>query len=101
MTHHGRGLRRLLKDDDLAAALEADFRTAGLSDRRVAMLEYAEKLTVAPADVTEGDVEGLRLQGLSDRDILDLVEVVAYFAYANRIADGLGITLEPWIDFEE
>ncbi len=45
-------------------------------------------------------MEALRTAGLSDRDVLDLVEVVAYFAYANRIADGLGITLEPWIDFD-
>ena len=63
------------------------------------MLEYAEKLTVEPGAITAADVEALRGAGLSDRDVLDLVEVVAYFAYANRIADGLGITLEPWIDF--
>lgn len=84
----------------MAVAIESDYRTAGLSERRVAMLAYAEKLTGSPAAVAEADVEGLRHHGLSDRDILDLVEVVAYFAYANRIADGLGITLEPWIDFE-
>ncbi len=64
------------------------------------MLEYTEKLTVEPGSITAADVEALRTAGLSDRDVLDLVEVVAYFAYANRIADGLGITLEPWIDFD-
>ena len=42
------------------------------------------------------DVEALRAAGFVDRDVLDIVEVVAYYAYANRIADGLGITLEPW-----
>ncbi len=47
-----------------------------------------------------GDVETLRSAGFSDRDVLDIVEVVAYYAYANRIADGLGITLEPWITDE-
>ena len=65
------------------------------------MLAYAEKLTVSPSDVAETDVVGLHEAGFSDRDILDLVEVVAYFAYANRIAEGLGITLEPWIEFDE
>ena len=64
------------------------------------MLAYTEKLTVEPSSITAEDVEALRTAGLSDRDVLDLVEVVAYFAYANRIADGLGITLEPWIDFD-
>jgi len=89
----------LLKDDDLAGQIIGDWRTADLDDRRRAMLVYAEKLTLTPADVTADDIEMLRSQGLSDRDVLDLVEVVAYFAYANRIADGLGITLEPWGDF--
>ena len=45
----------------------------------------------------DADVEALRLVGFSDRDILDIVEVVGYYAYANRIADGLGIETEPWI----
>jgi len=56
------------------------FGPAGLSERRVAMLSYAEKLTLNPADVAESDIENLRTVGLSDRDILDLVEVVGYFA---------------------
>ncbi len=43
------------------------------------------------------DVDALRSAGFSDRDILDIVEVVAYYAYANRIADGLGVQTEPWI----
>lgn len=39
-------------------------------------------------------MEALRAVGLSDADILGLCEVVAYYAYANRIADGLGVALE-------
>lgn len=46
------------------------------------------------------DVEALRRVGLDDRDVLDVVQVVAYYAYANRIADGLGVRLEPWFDPE-
>lgn len=97
MIHHRRGLRRLLRDDDLAAAIEADYTTAGISEKRKTMLDYALKLTLTPSDVAESDVEALRAQGFSDIDILHLVEVVSYFAYANRIADGLGIPLEDWI----
>ena len=44
--------------------------------------------------MTKGDVESLRRVGLSDRDILDVCEVTAYYAYVNRIADGLGVELE-------
>ena len=96
MTHHRRGLRRLLKDDELLARIEADWLTAGLSEPRMAMLAYAVKLTRQPGEMVSADVDTLRTAGFSDRDILDIVEVVAYYAYANRIADGLGIEVEDW-----
>lgn len=97
MTHHRRGLRRLLRNDDLAAAIESDFETAGLSERRVEMLRYAVKLTRAPGSVKRDDVRLLADVGFTDTDILHIAEVTAYYAYANRIADGLGIPLEDWI----
>ena len=46
--------------------------------------------------MNDTDVDALRSAGFSDRDILDIVEVAAYYAYTNRIADGLGIEAEPW-----
>lgn len=61
------------------------------------MLSFAVKLTRTPSAMDDADVEALRLAGFSDRDILDIVEVVGYYAYANRIADGLGIGTESWI----
>ena len=60
------------------------------------MLEYAEKLTLRPGKMTEEDVSRLRDGGFSDEDILMIAEVTAYYAYANRIADGLGVQVEPW-----
>lgn len=95
--HHRRGLRRLLKDDTLLAAVEADWQAAPLDAKRTAMLAFAVKLTVTPGAMTSADAEALRSVGFSDRDILDITEVVAYYAYANRIADGLGIDTESWI----
>lgn len=97
MTHHRRGLRRLLRNDDLAARLEADYLTADLGERRVEMLRFAEKLTRTPAAMERSDVDRLRTAGFSDVDILNICDVTAYYAYANRIADGLGIPLEDWI----
>ena len=96
MTHHRRGLRLLLKDDDLLAHIESNWVTAGLDDRRLAMLRFAELLTRTPGATCSADVDALRAAGFTDRDVLDIVDVTAYYAYANRIADGLGITLEPW-----
>jgi uncharacterized peroxidase-related enzyme len=61
------------------------------------MIGYAVKLTRSPGEMERADVDALRVAGFSDRDVLDITEVTAYYAYANRIADGLGITLEEWI----
>lgn len=60
------------------------------------MLDYAAKLTRAPWDMSEQDVLQLRACGFSDRAILDIAQVVAYYAYVNRIADGLGVALESY-----
>ncbi len=60
------------------------------------MLTYAVKLTRTPGEVVADDVDALRAVGFSDRDVLDICEVIAYYAYANRIADGLGIEIEDW-----
>ena len=59
------------------------------------MCKFAEMVTRAPAALSARHVETLRLHGLSDRDILDAVEVISYFNYINRIADALGIDPEP------
>lgn len=70
-----------------------DPRTTG---RERALLVYALRLTREPASMRRDDVDALRAAGLDDGEILDANQVTAYFAYANRVADGLGIELEPW-----
>ncbi|MFT4512440.1 MAG: putative peroxidase-related enzyme [Planctomycetota bacterium] len=84
----------MLSDDNLAERVEADFEAAGLEPRRLAMLRYSIKLTQSPKDMVRGDIEALRAAGFEDGDVLELCEVVAYYAYANRIANGLGVSLE-------
>ena len=59
------------------------------------MLDYAAKLTRTPGAMTEEDVLALRRAGFQDADILGIVEVVGYYAYVNRLADGLGVAVEP------
>ena len=92
--HHGRGLRRLLEDEDLAGAIEGDYVSAGLDARRLQMLRYVDKLTRTPGAMAASDVEALRSAGFDDVDILAIVEVAGYYAYVNRLADGLGVELE-------
>jgi alkylhydroperoxidase family enzyme len=65
------------------------------------MLLFSEKLTVDPGSMSNADTGALTAAGFSDRDILDICEVVGYYAYVNRIADGLGVNLESWIDYED
>ncbi len=76
-------------------AIKQDWRTSTLTSRERAFCEYAEKLTLTPAEMTRSDLDPLRDLGLTDTGILDLCEVVSYFNYINRIADGLGVDLEP------
>ena len=84
----------MTKNNDLPAALAADFRTAPIDAKDRAMLEYAEKLTRTPAAVMQRDVDALREAGFGDAAILDICQVTAYFAFVNRLADGLGVELE-------
>jgi len=72
----------------------AGWRETDLPARLRAMLEYADKLTRAPGDLEESDLEPLRGVGLGDEAILHLCEVVSYFNFVNRMADGLGVSLE-------
>ena len=60
-----------------------------------ALCDHAIKLTRNPSDVTQADIERLRGLGLSDQAISDATQVIAFFNYLNRIADGLGVDLEP------
>mgnify|MGYP000028705967 FL=1 len=58
------------------------------------MLDYVVKLTKEPWNMLKADVQSLRNAGFSDEGILDIVQVAGYYAYVNRLADGLGVELE-------
>jgi uncharacterized peroxidase-related enzyme len=80
--------------EKLLAALASDYRKADLPADDLAMLDYAVKLTRSPGDMIEADVDALRAQGFEDRAIHDICAIAAYYAFVNRIADGLGVELE-------
>lgn len=95
LQHHRAALARRLGSAERAAslttaAIDGDDHPE-LDSARRAMLAYAEKLTRRPADMVETDLEPLRAAGLDDASILELNQVVAYFAYANRTVVGLGV----------
>ena len=96
MAHHAAGLVRLTKNPGLAQSLELDHTAADVSVRQRAILNYAVKLTETPWAMERSDVDRLRAQGLDDRGVLDVNQVVAYFAYVNRVADGLGVAIDDY-----
>jgi len=82
--------------------LKINFRQADLSSADRAMCEYVEKLTLKPWEMVEVDVIALREAGFSDSAILDINQVTGYYAYVNRLADGLGVELEEfWKTLDE
>ena len=60
------------------------------------MLDYAIKLTLFPMQMVQEDVVRLRRAGFDDRTILDINLVTGYYAFVNRLADGLGVPLEDF-----
>lgn len=92
VNHHAEALRRYIKDDETLEMLMNADGLETLEPRLSNIVRHAEKLTSAPAAMTESDLDELRAVGLSDRDILDLTLIVGYFNFVNRIAMGLGVT---------
>ena len=65
------------------------------------MLVYTAKLTLRPWEMEEHDVGDLRDVGFSDGAILDINQVTGYYAFVNRLADGLGVELEAYAVSED
>ena len=96
--HHFAGLRRLLNDDGRASsirkALEARSFAKVFDAKERCALAYALKLTEAAHTVGAADIEAMRGAGFDDGQILEINQVVAYFAYANRTVLGLGVNTD-------
>jgi uncharacterized peroxidase-related enzyme len=94
--HHFAGLGRLLNDDDrlrqIRHALETGNFAEAFERREQTILNYARQLTRSPAEMRESAIEKMRAAGLDDGEILEVNQVVSYFAYVNRTVLGLGVT---------
>lgn len=101
MLAHAQDLREFSKDEALAKAVKQGFLVSSLDAKHKALCEWAEKLTLAPATCTRADVDALRGQGWSDEEVVSAAQIIGYFNHLNRLADGLGIDLEPEMRSEE
>ena len=88
-------MRRECRDDTLVEAVKSDYTKANIDGPTRALLDWAVKLTRTPGAMKRSDLESLRSHGFSDSAIQDAAQIVAWFNYINRIADGLGVDLEP------
>ncbi len=93
--HHYEGMRKLIQDDQrsqsIRKALEEDDPSKVFDSKELATMNYAIKLTNNPHDISPEDIEKLRINNVEDGEILEINQVAAYFAYANRMVLGLGI----------
>ena len=96
--HHFTGMARLIGDEERAQAIrhacEADEPALVFDGRELAAMTYARSLTLRPEKLAVADIAVLRSAGLDDGEILELNQVTAYFAYANRTVLGLGVTTD-------
>ncbi|HID68141.1 MAG TPA: alkylhydroperoxidase, partial [Roseibacterium sp.] len=83
---HGQAVRKLSGDPQLGEMLVMNYRVAQLSDRQRAMLDFAWKLTTVPWEVAAPERAKLTEAGLSQDEIFDLSDVVAFFNMSNRFA---------------
>jgi uncharacterized peroxidase-related enzyme len=98
VSHHFQGLKKLVADHEKSKKIGMALLSSRPEDyfdgKELAMLVYAEKLTLDPNGMEESDMDDLRRYGLDDGQILELNQVIGYFCYANRTVVGLGVTTD-------
>ena len=96
--NHWANARHLIGDSSRAAEIECALRSNRPGDVfdgvALALMIYAERLTLAAAEIEQADIEALKRAGLDDGRILEANQIICYFNYANRLLNGLGVTTE-------
>jgi uncharacterized peroxidase-related enzyme len=98
LANHWSNARHLIADQDRADAVEKALHTRlpqnAFNGSELALLQYAEKLTLRPGEIVEADVTRLKENGLDDGQILEANQIICYFNYVNRSLNGLGVTTD-------
>ncbi len=98
LANHWANARHLVGDaaraDRIEAALAARRPQDAFAGRDLALMRYAEKLTLRPGAMEQPDVEALFEAGLDDGEILEANQIIGYFNYVNRCLNGLGVTTD-------
>ena len=98
LANHWANARHLIGDTERADAIETALHARRPEDvfegAELALLRYAEKLTLTPGAMVKADVDGLILAGLDDGQVLEANQIIGYFNYVNRCLNGLGVTTD-------
>ena len=73
----------------MAKQVAEDYTKADLSVRERLVADMAVKITRSPDACSPADVQRLRAEGFSDKDILCLVEIIAYQNMSTRVMESL------------
>ena len=96
--NHWKNAAHLIGDAARASQIEDAIRSRQpemvFEDAELALMRYAEKLTLTPGAMEEADVTALREAGFDDGAILEANQIICYFNYVNRSINGLGVTTE-------
>ncbi|MFL5023816.1 MAG: carboxymuconolactone decarboxylase family protein [Microvirga sp.] len=91
---YGKQLIDDLGSKEAVLAVQRDFRTAGLSDRDVEMLAYAQKIAQDASRISHADIDGLHAVGFSDQQICDIALCAAFRCFVSRFFDATGAGTE-------
>jgi uncharacterized peroxidase-related enzyme len=98
VANHWANARHLIGDearaDIIEAALDARCPQDAFDGGELALLQYAEKLTILPAAMEKLDIDELKAAGIDDGEILEANQIIGYFNYVNRCLNGLGVSTD-------
>ena len=98
LANHWANARHLINDeqraDEIEQALQGRTPESVFEGSELALLIYAEKLTLAPGKMAQSDIENLKSSGLDDGQILEANQIICYFNYVNRTLNGLGVSTQ-------
>jgi uncharacterized peroxidase-related enzyme len=87
---HGNILRSRFFSDEQVARIAQDYRQAGLESAEVALMAYAEKITLDASSVTQEDIDGLKSCGYSDEEILSIALAATARCFFSKTLDAVG-----------
>ena len=97
-SNHWSNARHLIADEVKSDRIEVALKLQSPQDvfdgSELAILNYAEKLTLRPGEITKSDVDLLKSEGISDGEVLEANQIIGYFNYVNRLLNGLGVSTD-------